>query len=186
MRRMSQRRNGRSCGGRCVCVRACKLVLSKRGPPVVLLVLRPQFSPTTQGASTALHVPVPVTSAVHICAAEKRFNHMFVPSCPLLPPSLPHTPQQVQEAMDDWTANLGGGGAPGRRDRPQGWRDGQDRYGNQQERSGFARPRGLAAEPYQVRCVAVAGACGCRAGHLLVQQGAAQGAAGPCKCSQAL
>jgi hypothetical protein len=57
-------------------------------------------------------------------------------------------PPQVQAAMDDWTAQLGGG--PQRRDRPQGWRDGQDRYGNTTERQGFARPRGLAAEPYQV------------------------------------
>lgn len=56
---------------------------------------------------------------------------------------------QVQDAMDDWTANVGGGGPP-RRDRPQGWRDGQDRYGTQSERGGFARPRGLTAEPYQV------------------------------------
>jgi hypothetical protein len=56
---------------------------------------------------------------------------------------------QVQESMDDWAAGMGA--APQRRDRPQGWRDGQDRYGNQQERTGFARPRGMAAEPYQVR-----------------------------------
>lgn len=50
--------------------------------------------------------------------------------------------------MDDWATSLGAG--PQRRDRPLGWRDGQDRYGQQQERTGFARPRGLAAEPYQV------------------------------------
>lgn len=56
---------------------------------------------------------------------------------------------QVQESMDDWAAGMGA--APQRRDRPQGWRDGQDRYGVvQQERVGFARPRGLSHEPYQV------------------------------------
>jgi hypothetical protein len=61
--------------------------------------------------------------------------------------------------MDDWTEQLGGG--PQRRDRPQGWRDGQDRYGNTTERQGFARPRGLAAEPYQVGGPGLCRACFC-------------------------
>lgn len=53
--------------------------------------------------------------------------------------------------MDDWAAGIGA--APQRRDRPQGWRDGQDRYGQQQERVGFARPRDLSHKPYQVGCM---------------------------------
>lgn len=76
----------------------------------------------------------------YISVSTLRINHCICLYMDVSP--------QVQAAMDDWTAQLGGG--PQRRDRPQGWRDGQDRYGNTTERQGFARPRGLAAEPYQV------------------------------------
>jgi hypothetical protein len=58
---------------------------------------------------------------------------------------------QVQASMDDWTATMGGGAPPRR-----GWQGERDnRFGGMNvERTGFVRPHGLAAQPYQVRACA--------------------------------